>query len=588
MRVRLAVAALVALGVLLVGTPAWGHAVLEETDPGAGATVVQAPEAVTLTFSESVQTSLGGIRVFDSRGRRVDVGEPEHPNGNGREVRAALPELDDGTYVVTWRVTSVDSHPIRGAFTFSVGTASASSREASGLAQRLLSNQGGSSVVGAGMAVARMGVFLGVTVLIGAAAFLAVVWRAGRSDRRARRVVWAAWGVALGATVVGFLLQGPYLAGEGLAKAIDSELWSQVFDTRFGHVWSVRSLILLVAVPLLRMLMPRGPVSEHPLPAWWPAVAGVLGVALAATPAFAGHPSAGRWVALAVPADTVHVAAVGLWLGGLVMLGVALLRRDDDEDTLRAIVPRYSSYALVAVALIVLSGAFQMIRQVDRLGALTDTDYGRLLSLKLIVFVGLLAVAAYSRDVVNRRWRVPAEVAHAPATVGARGGLALADPELAKQYPDGYVLDEPVAERRLRRSVVVELVISAVILAVTALLVDAAPPREEASGPFQAVLTAGDVRIDTVFTPARRGPNELHLTAQTPSGALQDTIDMTAQLSQPDNDIAPIDIRLVRAGPGHYISRSFVVPFAGDWELTVKALVTDVQEVTATAEVPVR
>ena len=109
------------------------------------------------------------------------MGEPEHPNGVGRQVRASLPELDDGTYVITWRVTSVDSHPIRGAFTFSVGAANASSREASGLAQRLLTDQGGSTVVGAGMALARMGVFLGVTVLIGAAAFLAVVWRAGRA-----------------------------------------------------------------------------------------------------------------------------------------------------------------------------------------------------------------------------------------------------------------------------------------------------------------------------------------------------------------------------------------------------------------------
>jgi copper transport protein len=574
------------LGVLLVGTPAWGHAVLEETEPGAGATVVQPPDAVTLTFSESVQISLGGIRAFDSRGRRIDVGEPEHPDGVARQVRASLPELDDGTYVITWRVTSVDSHPIRGAFTFSVGAADASSREASGLAQRLLTDQGGSTVVGAGMALARMGVFLGVTVLIGAAGFLAVVWRAGRSDRRARRVVWAAWGVALGATVIGFALQGPYVAGEGLAKAFDPSLWSEVLDTRFGRVWALRALILLVSFPLLRMLMPRGPAAEHPLPAWWPALAGVAGVALAATPAFAGHPVSGRWVPLAVPADTLHVAAVGLWLGGLVMLGVALLRRGD-EDTLRTVVPRYSSYALVAVALIVVSGAFQMIRQVDRLGALTDTDYGRLLSIKLIVFVGLLAVAAYSRDVVNRRWRVPVGVAHASA-VGSGGGLALADPDLAQEYPDGYVLEEPVAERRLRRSVVVELAISAVILAVTALLVDAAPPVEQSSGPFQAVLTADDVRIDTVLTPARRGANELHLTALTPSGALQDTIDMTAQLSQSDNDIAPIDIRLVRAGPGHYISRSFVVPFAGDWDLTVKALITDVQEVTATAEIPVR
>jgi copper transport protein len=584
----LAVGALVAVLLVAGSTPAWAHATLEGTDPAAGATVVRSPDAVTLTFSEDVQVALGGVRAFDSRGHRVDLGAPGHPGGEGTKVRASVPQLRDGTYVVTWRVTSADSHPIRGAFTFSVGTASASSGEAQSLAARLLTDQGGSTVVGAGMAVARLGVFLGITVLIGAAAFLTFVWRAGREDRTARRVVWTVWGIALGATLLGFLLQGPYVAGEGLVKAFDPSLWSAVWGTRFGRVWIGRAVLLLLAVPLLRMLMPRGPVAEHPLPAWWPGAAGLLAVALAATPAFAGHPVTGRWVALAVPVDALHVASVGLWLGGLVMLGVTMRRRDD-EDTLRVVVPRYSGYALVAVVLIVATGAFQMVRQVTELSAFTDTDYGRLLSIKLLVFVGLLAVAAFSRDVVNRRWRLPLEVVHAPAVTVAGGhGLALADPALAEEYPDGYVLDEPNAERRLRRSVAVELVISVVILAVTALLVDAAPPIDTATGPYIATLNAGSVKIDTVLTPARRGPNELHLTALTAGGGIQDTVDMTAELSQPANDIAPIEVPLIRAGPGHYLSNSFVVPFAGTWQLTVKALITDVDEVTATADVPIR
>jgi len=577
-------------GVLLVigsGT-AWAHATIDSTDPGAGATVAQSPSAVTLTFDEDVQATLGGVRVFDSRGDRVETGAAEHPGGNGAQVRVSVPRLDDGRYVVTWRVTSADSHPVRGAFTFSVGTASTSSGEASSLAARLLASQGGSTVVGAAMAVARFAVFLGVTILIGAAGFLAIVWRKGRVDRAARAVVWGAWGVALVATLAGFALQGPYVANEGLAKAIDPNLWSQVWDTRFGHVWLLRAAILLVLIPLLRMLMPRGPAAEHPLPAWWPAVAGVLGVLLAATPALAGHASTGRWVPAAVPADALHVASVGLWLGGLVMLGVVLLRRSD-EETLRVVVPRYSAYALVAVSLIVLSGAFQTIRQVDRIGAFTDTDYGRLLLIKLIVFVGLLGVAAFSRDVVNRRWRLPLEVAHAPVTAPPEGGgVALADRDLAQDYPDGYVLGESTAEKRLRRSILVEIVIGAVILAVTALLVDAAPPAGTSTGPFIATLSAGDLRIDTVLDPAQTGPNDLHLTALTAAGGIQDTLDMSATLSQPAKGIAPIDVKLIRAGPGHYISSGLTVPFAGTWRLTVKALVTDVDQEVATANVQIR
>ncbi len=48
-----------------------------------------------------------------------------------------------------------------------------------------------------------------------------------------------------------------------------------------------------------------------------------------------------------------------------------------DEATLRDVVPRYSRYALVAMGVIVVTGVFQAFRQVDRFGALLDTDYGR-------------------------------------------------------------------------------------------------------------------------------------------------------------------------------------------------------------------
>jgi len=122
----------------------------------------------------------------------------------------------------------------------------------------------------------------------------------------------------------------------------------------------------------------------------------------------------------------------------------------------------------------------------------------------------------------------------------------------------------------------------------TALLVNAPPPRDTDFGPFAATLKSDNLQFDTVLTPARRGTNELHLTALTNTGGSTDVVDMSAELSQPANDIAPIKIKLIRAGPGHYISNGFAVPFAGDWRLTIKALVSDVDESTATATVPIR
>ena len=77
-----------------------------------------------LRFDEQVETAFGAIRVYDARARRVDTGKVEQPSG--KEARIELePRLARGTYTATWRVVSVDGHPISGAFVFHVGAPSA-------------------------------------------------------------------------------------------------------------------------------------------------------------------------------------------------------------------------------------------------------------------------------------------------------------------------------------------------------------------------------------------------------------------------------------------------------------------------------
>jgi copper transport protein len=214
---------------------------------------------------------------------------------------------------------------------------------------------------------------------------------------------------------------------------------------------------------------------------------------------------------------------------------------------------------------------------------------------KLGVFAVLMVAAAVSRDVVNRRWRIPEDALEPRVPVGAGvapGAAAVGPPPDADDepaYPDGYVLEEPTAERRLRRSLLLEVLLSVVILAVTALLVNAAPARDLESGPFVTTLRTDEVSFEVTVTPAERGPNEMHLFTLDPSGGggTIDATEVTAEMSQPANDIAPIEVELIRLAPGHYTSAGFTVPFAGDWELTVKAVIGDVDEATATATVPI-
>jgi len=47
-------------------------------------------------------------------------------------------------------------------------------------------------------------------------------------------------------------------------------------------------------------------------------------------------------------------------------------------------------------------------------------------------------------------------------------------------------------------------------------------------------------------------------------------------------------VPLRKLGPGHYLSPGFVIPLAGEWRVTAKARLTDVDEVTQTGTIPIR
>ncbi|MFP5376125.1 MAG: copper resistance protein CopC [Acidimicrobiia bacterium] len=563
---RLVAGALLAGGALVAAaSPAAAHAELRETEPAGGSVLPRPPAGVVLHFSEPVEVSFGSIRVFDQDGERLDAGRPRHPGRRSDAVELELPVLDDGAYVVTWRVLSADSHPVRGAFTFRVGPAAAGAEDTRALAQRLLNAQGGSTSVAAVYGVVRFAVFAALVVLVGGTAFVLALWPAGLGDRRVRRLLGGAWLVSVAGTAAGIGLQGAYGGGLALADAFRPSVFEAVLDTRFGRVWAARLAVLAVAAALLALLArrPRARPGRAVV-----AVAALAGVGLLATPAMAGHAATGSLVPLAVAADVVHLGAVAFWLGGLAVLVVAVLR-PGDPDTMERVVPRFSRAAFVAVVVILATGTLQGWRQAGSADALTSTTYGRLLLTKVALFAAMVGLGAMSRSWVRRRYLSP-QLAASPGP----GAVA------AAQGAGGL--------RRLRRSVAAEAAVAVVVLAVTSLLVNAVPARVALAKPYSAELAAEDLLFEVTVDPAKAGPLDLHVYALTPAGTVRDVEEITASLSLPAKDVGPITAPLHRAGPGHFAAYGFEVPIPGAWRLEVAARLSDVDQVKASTEVPVR
>jgi copper transport protein len=630
------VAALVAACGLLVGAgPADAHAVLESTEPTDGAQLDAAPEQIVLRFSESVQAADDGITVYAGSGDELDTGEPEHPDDQGAAMAVDLPDLDEGAYVVSYRVISSDSHPVSGAFTFTVGNVDPS--EAQALQASLGGGTGGNDTLGIAYGVARFLAFAGIILLVGGGAFVLGVWPDGMDDSRVRRLVRTGWALAVVATAACIGLQGAYGAGLSLVDALDPSVIGDELGARAGRVWLIRLVLLAVvavaATAYMRRRQAREPVSVAAAESSEPSTGGstdvlvggsgasggpddtpadaegqpvaanvavseqvggaggnglrpaggggwasldevryvglVLGLAILATVSFAGHAGAGRLVGLALVTDVIHLAGVSLWLGGLAVLVLVVLRRNTaglDRSRLEGVVSRFSEIAFIAVLAIVASGVVQAWRQLDGWDALTGTAYGRLLLVKVGLVAAMVAAAGVSRAWL-RGWFLAA-TDRAAKSGGTPGDASGAN----GQRSDLYLL---------RQSVGIEALIAIVVLSVTAALVQAAPEEasgSEDSGPFETEVHGSNVALDAAVAPTAVGPVDIDLQVAFHDGTPLEPEEITAELELPERDLGPLDVELEPLETGHYRSTGAELPFPGEWELEVTVRTSDIDQ----------
>jgi copper transport protein len=512
-------AALMGVGVAMA-TPAQAHAALIRTTPADGSIVQRAPSEVTLEFGEPVGIGLGSVRVVDSDGRRVDRGAVTQADGN-RLVRAELRAgLADGTYLVQWRVVSSDSHPVSGAFTFSIGEPS----DISGYEGRIAAPRAPSWWLG----VTRFAGFAALLVLLGSALFCLVLWPNGFARPVMRGL--AAGAALVEALAAGFAvaLQGPYTAGLGAGHLFDSRLLSAVLDTRYGQVTTVRIALAEVAVFVAVAVFRSRPRVVAMLLA-------LLGAGCAVTWAVAGHGGAGEWQPLSAIVDSVHLAAVAAWIGGLTVLALMAGRRWNTAER-DAVLPRWSGFATTAVTTLVLTGTYATYRETRSLDALTATRYGHLLIIK-IALVGLMLVLA----LIGRTY-------------------------LRRQY--GSTSSHSAFQSvRLVRPVLFEASVAVVVVAVTAVLVQTPPARTSFAPPYTGISSAGPYRVQVDLYPARKGANEFHFYTLGPSGRTADVDEISGTLRR-GTDV--ITVTPYRKSLGHYQDLSVLIPATGTWTLTLE------------------
>jgi copper transport protein len=641
-RVRTLVLLLLAACGLLLTTagPASAHAALTGSDPQQGVVVDKAPDQVALTFSEKVALSNDSLRVLDPKGKAVQQGKPFEVGGTtyGVKVHSGLP---DGTYTVTYQVVSADSHPVAGAYTFSVGAPSTTSVSVSG-------ETAGGGVVGWLYGFGRYMSYAGFIVLVGGAAFVLGCWQRGAGVKPMQRLVVGGWLTLTSSTLLLLLLRGSYTGSGKVGDVFDLDLLGNVLQTKAGAALVSRLLLLAAAALFISVLFgaydKREDEEKRDL-TFGLAIGGtVVAAGLAASWAMAEHASVGLQAGIAMPVDVVHLLAVATWLGGLTALLVALYRSDAPIES--GAVRRFSQVAFGSVVALVATGVYQSWRQLGSWSAFTGTRYGQLLLVKIGLVALLVGIAFISRrwtaqlaDTVVQRGkrvqqkeRVAANASGSGKSKGAVGSKGSSDSGVAGSKSAGSkgngskraaqlarqqaAMDTARQKRTrdadpnrfgLRRSVLAEAGVAVVLLAVTTVLTQTEPGRTEedakaakaasssSSSSSDASGTSGALTLDmsfdtggtdgkgvvTVdFDPARVGGNEMHVYVQRPNGRAFDIPEVKVALTLEAKKIGPLTVTPDRIATGHWSASNVQIPMAGDWKVAVTVRTSDIDQTT--------
>lgn len=377
-------------------------------------------------------------------------------------------------------------------------------------------------------------------------------------------IAWSGLAFSIASGAAWLVLNAASMSGQSVPDALSADvLWTVLAQTTFGIDWLLRFVLVCgVAAMLVRLLS-----VDTNKPSWLQATAAALAAAFVGSLAWAGHAIGGQGVegVLHPAADVLHLIAAAVWLGMLVPLALLIGLRADDPAvvaTMRAATLRFSTLGLASVGTLLATGIVNTWYLAGSIAALLGTDYGRLVLLKIALFLLMVAVAA-----VNRLRLTPKLVDDRSTAVIER------------------------ARHQLRRNATIEASLGAVVVAVVAVL-GVLPPAShnhhaselaipvEAS--FQHIHT-GQGMADIVIEPGRVGTAAATIHLSNDEGDTLDAREVKLTLTAPASGSQATTYATERNDDDNWQADRVVLTEPGDWSVEVDALLRSGKRLTLQA-----
>jgi copper transport protein len=521
--------------------PAAAHAVLMKANPAANQQLDATPRELELAFNENVGPVF--FKLLDRAGQ--EVGQPGELRLDGNSVFLPLGQtLPNGTYIVTYRVISADTHPVGGSFAFAIGEAVASGADAAASAST-------ASLWVWPTYLNRIVLYAAMLLAAGSALLLLVMSWPASVEPGLRRQGRIAALVAAGAFVVSMAVGGADIIAGGPGALLSGAAWSAAM----GSTLSVSAAIGIPGALLAAWAFSQR--AEWPL---WTGFALLVGSFLVT-----GHAATAVPVWLAATSVGLHLVGGAFWFAAFAPL-VATAKVSAAPEAAR-VMDQFSSRAVWLVGLVLVSGLVVSWIQVRSPANLLSTDYGQRLLVKLGLVVVVLAMAFWNKSRLT------------PAL--ARGGAA--------------------AGANMARSIRIESGVMLLVVAAAASLTLPTPPRAlgeqaaataagamPASDGFRETWTSAGYSVEVEVTPARTGENMVMLRFKDAAGAPVAMQRASIDVSLPAAQVEGIT-KVGEAMPPdmyHFMVPELIIP--GDWRFTVSAFVSDFDKLEFEGTVPVK
>jgi copper resistance protein D len=265
------------------------------------------------------------------------------------------------------------------------------------------------------------------------------LWRAVPPSRVARKsfqsstakLLWLSLALSIASALAWLCLLSMRIGGKDFGDVVtDGTAWLVLSQTQFGFAWQVR---LLLGGLLVACLWGRRS-GQGRFATGLTILAGLFAAAYLGSLAFAGHGAEGLGSVqnIHLVSDFLHLIAAGLWLGALIPLVLLLVYlghfREDGWASLAARAgSRFSSLGILAVGVLLVSGTVNAAFLLGGMHSLIDTDYGRLLLLKVALFAAMLGLAGMNRQNLLPRLLGGAGAGQAPVALRKLVQSALAE-----------------------------------------------------------------------------------------------------------------------------------------------------------------